>query len=159
MLSGTLHDPYSGTTVVFQRGQGTSSQVQVDHVVPLLDAWQKGAQQWDDAKRRNFANDPTQLDRRRRTPALEPLSCGCVDPACVAHHPLHLDAERELRAWRRAMEHLESCGLTPIVPAEIVELARTHDSPDVRAALHQMATDYGLGWRACLHRRTAAPLR
>jgi Protein of unknown function (DUF1524) len=61
VLSGTLHDPYSGTTVVFQRGQGTSSQVQVDHVVPLLDAWQKGAQQWDDAKRRNFANDPINL--------------------------------------------------------------------------------------------------
>lgn len=61
VLSGTLHDPYSGTTVVFQRGQGTSSQVQVDHLVPLLDAWQKGAQQWDDAKRRNFANDPINL--------------------------------------------------------------------------------------------------
>jgi Protein of unknown function (DUF1524) len=61
VLSGTLRDPYSGTTVFFQRGQGTSSQVQVDHVVALLDAWQKGAQQWDAAKRRNFANDPINL--------------------------------------------------------------------------------------------------
>ncbi len=61
VLSGTLHDPYSGTAVNFQRGQGTSSQVQIDHVVALLDAWQKGAQQWDEAKRRNFANDPTNL--------------------------------------------------------------------------------------------------
>jgi hypothetical protein len=61
VLSGTLRDPYSGTTVFFQRGQGTSSQVQIDHVVALSDAWQKGAQQWDDAKRRNFANDPINL--------------------------------------------------------------------------------------------------
>ncbi len=61
VLSGVLHDPYSGTTVRFQRGQGTSAQVQVDHVVALLDGWQKGAQQWDDAKRRNFANDPINL--------------------------------------------------------------------------------------------------
>jgi hypothetical protein len=61
VLSGTLRDPYSGATVFFQRGQGTSSQVQIDHVVALLDAWQKGAQQWDAAKRRNFANDPINL--------------------------------------------------------------------------------------------------
>jgi hypothetical protein len=61
VLSGTLRDPYSGTTVFFQRGEGTSSQVQIDHMVALLDAWQKGAQQWDDAKRRNFANDPINL--------------------------------------------------------------------------------------------------
>jgi hypothetical protein len=61
VLAGMLHDPYSGTTVQFQRGRGTSSRVQIDHMVPLSDAWQKGAQQWDDAKRRNFANDPINL--------------------------------------------------------------------------------------------------
>ena len=61
VLAGVLHDPYSGTTVAFQRGRGTSSRVQIDHMVPLSDAWQKGAQQWDDAKRRNFANDPINL--------------------------------------------------------------------------------------------------
>jgi hypothetical protein len=61
VLSGTLHDPYTDTTVDFQRGEGTSSQVQIDHVVALADAWQKGAQQWDADKRRNFANDPINL--------------------------------------------------------------------------------------------------
>ena len=35
--------------------------MQIDHVVALSDAWQKGAQQWDAATLRNFANDPINL--------------------------------------------------------------------------------------------------
>ncbi|MEY8016186.1 GmrSD restriction endonuclease domain-containing protein [Mycobacterium servetii] len=66
VISGVLHDPYSGTTVEFRRGRGTSSLVPVDHVVALLDAWQKGAQQWDAVKRRNFANDPINLQATTR---------------------------------------------------------------------------------------------
>jgi hypothetical protein len=61
VLSGTLNDPYTGTTIAFHRGRGTSRAVQIDHVVALSDAWQKGAQQWDEATRRNFANDPLNL--------------------------------------------------------------------------------------------------
>ena len=53
---GTLHDPYSRQVVDFARGARTSSQVQIDHVVALSDAWQKGAEQWDAQTRRNFAN-------------------------------------------------------------------------------------------------------
>ncbi|GAB7191329.1 hypothetical protein NUM3379_20360 [Kineococcus sp. NUM-3379] len=58
---GVLRDPYSGRTIEFRRGQGTSDDVQVDHVVALSDAWQKGAQQWDDTRREAFANDPLEL--------------------------------------------------------------------------------------------------
>lgn len=61
VLTGVLNDPYTGTSIEFERGRTTSRQVQIDHVVALSDAWQKGAQQWDEAKRRNFANDPTNL--------------------------------------------------------------------------------------------------
>ena len=43
------------------RGEDTSSAVQIDHVVALSDSWQKGAQQWDAAKREAFANDPLNL--------------------------------------------------------------------------------------------------
>ena len=60
-LSGVLHDPYSGQDIEFQRGAQTSRAVQIDHVVALADAWQKGAQQWSPEKRRNFANDPRNL--------------------------------------------------------------------------------------------------
>ncbi|MGW4792778.1 HNH endonuclease family protein [Nonomuraea sp. MG754425] len=61
VLTGTLHDPYSGKTINFKRGQTTSSAVQIDHLIPLSDAWQKGAQQWQAAKRKEFANDPLNL--------------------------------------------------------------------------------------------------
>ncbi|MFI7125383.1 HNH endonuclease family protein [Nonomuraea sp. NPDC050153] len=61
VLSGTLHDPYSGKTINFKRGQDTSTAVQIDHVIPLSDAWQKGAQQWSADKRKEFANDPLNL--------------------------------------------------------------------------------------------------
>lgn len=61
VLSGALDDPYTGTTVEFHRGPGTSDDVQIDHVVALSDAWQTGAQQLDEARRRDFANDPLNL--------------------------------------------------------------------------------------------------
>lgn len=61
VLSGVLNDPYTGTVVEFLRGPGTSAEVQIDHVVALSDAWQKGAQQWDELTRRNFGNDPLNL--------------------------------------------------------------------------------------------------
>jgi hypothetical protein len=61
VLSGTLADPFSGEPIAFQRGQGTSELVQIDHVVPLSDAWQKGAQQWTPERRVAFANDPLNL--------------------------------------------------------------------------------------------------
>ncbi|MGY1746379.1 GmrSD restriction endonuclease domain-containing protein [Blastococcus sp. SYSU D00695] len=61
VVSGTLADPYSGRTIAFRRGQDTSDDVQIDHVVALSDAWQKGAQGWDAATRTAFANDPLNL--------------------------------------------------------------------------------------------------
>ena len=59
--SGTLVDPYTGATISFLRGSGTSSKVQIDHVVALSDAWQKGAQQLTTEQRTAFANDPLNL--------------------------------------------------------------------------------------------------
>lgn len=59
--TGTLHDPYTGATISFTRGQTTSSAVQIDHVVALSDAWQKGAQQLSPAQRIELANDPLEL--------------------------------------------------------------------------------------------------
>ncbi|WP_240484328.1 GmrSD restriction endonuclease domain-containing protein [Pseudarthrobacter sulfonivorans] len=59
--SGTLADPYTGTTISFLRGSATSSAVQIDHVVALSDAWQKGAQQLTTEQRTAFANDSLNL--------------------------------------------------------------------------------------------------
>lgn len=55
--TGILKDPYTATTIHFQRGQKTSAAVQIDHVVALENAWQSGASKWDQAKRTQFGND------------------------------------------------------------------------------------------------------
>lgn len=59
VAAGTLtKDPYTGRRVEFVRGR---SKVDIDHVVALSDAWQKGAQKWQRRKRVAFANDPLNL--------------------------------------------------------------------------------------------------
>lgn len=58
---GTLHGPYTGKTIAFRAGEGTSEAVQIDHVVALSDAWQTGAQQLTAAQRQALANDPLNL--------------------------------------------------------------------------------------------------
>jgi hypothetical protein len=60
VLTGTLLDPFSDEVIAFERGE-RSADVQVDHVVALSDAWQKGAQQWSAEQRVAFANDPANL--------------------------------------------------------------------------------------------------
>ena len=60
ILSGKLKDPYTGKEIDFSRKNNASS-VQIDHVVALSDAWQKGAQQLSKTKRIELANDPQNL--------------------------------------------------------------------------------------------------
>lgn len=61
VTSGILTDNYTGTTTNFVRGQDTSTDVQIDHIVSLRDAWQKGAQQLSPEERKELANDPLNL--------------------------------------------------------------------------------------------------
>ena len=61
VASGVLNDVYTGKTIHFQRGGKASSKVQIDHVVALSDAWQKGAQQLSPGEREKLANDPLNL--------------------------------------------------------------------------------------------------
>jgi hypothetical protein len=61
VYSGVLDDPYTGRRISFTRGVGTSSAVQIDHVVALGDAWQTGGQQLGPAQRVDLANDPLNL--------------------------------------------------------------------------------------------------
>ena len=59
VLSGRLADPYTSTTIDYVRGGAAG--VDIDHVVALSDAWQKGAQRWPARERVAFANDPLNL--------------------------------------------------------------------------------------------------
>ena len=60
ILTGTLNDPYTGSQIEFSRSINSSA-VQIDHVVALSDAWQKGAQQISSERRVELANDPLNL--------------------------------------------------------------------------------------------------
>ncbi|ACL42006.1 conserved hypothetical protein (plasmid) [Pseudarthrobacter chlorophenolicus A6] len=60
IASGKLADKYTGKTINFTRGEN-SSDVQIDHVIPLSLAWQTGAQQISADQRLQLANDPLNL--------------------------------------------------------------------------------------------------
>ncbi|MFF8768595.1 HNH endonuclease family protein [Kitasatospora sp. NPDC015120] len=57
--SMTIHDPYTGKTVEWDKKQ--ASRIQIDHVMPLSYDWQMGASKWDKPKRVQIANDPLNL--------------------------------------------------------------------------------------------------
>ena len=60
VLTGTLLDPYTGHSLSFNRSQNAAA-IQIDHIVPLAEAWRSGAAGWTDDQRRNLANDPAEL--------------------------------------------------------------------------------------------------
>jgi len=61
VASGVLLDRYSGETINFVRGNVTSMEVQIDHVVALSNAWQTGAFKLTVTQRTALANDPINL--------------------------------------------------------------------------------------------------
>ncbi|MEE9096272.1 HNH endonuclease family protein [Pseudarthrobacter phenanthrenivorans] len=61
VTAGHLREPYTGRDVDFRRGSESSRAIQIDHVVALGDAWQKGAQGLGAKERQNLANDPLNL--------------------------------------------------------------------------------------------------
>lgn len=61
VTSGVLHDRYTGKTIAFHRGPGSSLAVQIDHLVPLKRAWSLGAYAWPQSRREAYANDPAVL--------------------------------------------------------------------------------------------------
>ncbi len=60
VMAGELRSPYTGKFIVFRRGRN-SSDVQIDHIVPLSYAWDMGAYAWPSARRLSLANDPANL--------------------------------------------------------------------------------------------------
>ncbi|WP_338898505.1 HNH endonuclease family protein [Streptomyces sp. TG1A-60] len=51
--SGSWYSPYDGATWT------AASDLDIDHLVPLAEAWDSGAGSWSGTQRRNFANDLT----------------------------------------------------------------------------------------------------
>jgi hypothetical protein len=63
VLAGTWHDPYTGRTLVFTdlKDLHQAEAIQIDHVVPLAEAWVSGARSWSKERRELFANDLGEL--------------------------------------------------------------------------------------------------
>jgi len=59
VLAGTWLDPYTGRRLVFTdlKQPRQAQAIQIDHVVPLSEAWRSGASGWSPVRRRAFAND------------------------------------------------------------------------------------------------------
>jgi hypothetical protein len=55
VVSGRWFDPYGGETYT------DPADIDIDHIVPLANAWRSGASSWDIAKRESFANVPRDL--------------------------------------------------------------------------------------------------
>ncbi|MFV6030113.1 HNH endonuclease family protein [Streptomyces sp. NPDC056264] len=55
VLSGVLHDPYTGKALPYSYRR--ASQIQTDHVVALGAAWRAGAWAWTPERRLTYAND------------------------------------------------------------------------------------------------------
>jgi hypothetical protein len=59
VVAGALVDPYTGQQVTFVKAR--ASEVQIDHVVALAEAWRSGAWSWTPDRREAYANDLTVL--------------------------------------------------------------------------------------------------
>ena len=61
VIKGEFEEPYTGEYLKFNSKQEISKGIQIDHVVALSDAWQKGAQYMEKEVRYQIATDPLNL--------------------------------------------------------------------------------------------------
>lgn len=61
VTSGEFYEPYTGSYLIFYQKSDLTTGLQIDHVVALSDAWQKGAQYMDSETRYAIATDPLNL--------------------------------------------------------------------------------------------------
>lgn len=59
--TGTYADPYTATTINFDRSSGNGGGIDIDHIVALSAGYKTGGAEWSAAKRLQFANDPLNL--------------------------------------------------------------------------------------------------
>ena len=61
VVSGKFYEPYTGVVMEFKEKSEISKGIQIDHIVALSDAWQKGAQYKTKEIRFKIATDPLNL--------------------------------------------------------------------------------------------------
>lgn len=109
VLSGTLADPYTGAVIAFERGD--TAGVDVDHVVPLSNAWVTGAAAWPTEQRVALANDPLNLlaVEARANRAKGDSDAAAWLPPAVAYHCAYVARQVAVKAkyglWVTPAEH------------------------------------------------------
>ena len=121
VLAGTWIDPYTGARLVLDdlKDLGQAQAVQIDHVVPLAEAWISGAARWSPGRRERFAND---LDALVASDGPTNASKGASDPA--AWRPRQGYQCVYGRRWI-AVKHRWRLGVDPSEAAALRELLDT----------------------------------
>ena len=111
VISGLLISPYTGEPVEFKRGVKTSGAVQIDHIVPLADAWRTGAAKLSEKTRIDLANDPENLlavDGRSNTSKSDKDASEWL-PAEKSYHCTYVERQVDIKAryhlWVTQPEH------------------------------------------------------
>jgi hypothetical protein len=123
--SGRWYSPYDGATWT------AASDVDIDRVVPLAEAWRSGANSWTTSRRQSFANDLTRPQLIAVTDNVN-QSKGDQDPVDLAAVPVvvpvHLQQDVDHREVQlgpdpavvgevRAAEHAQHLQLLTTIPA------------------------------------------
>ncbi|MDO5481402.1 MAG: HNH endonuclease family protein [Candidatus Saccharibacteria bacterium] len=131
VISGSFVEPYTGETKTFSERSQISTGIQIDHVVALSDAWQKGAQYASKDERYNLATDPLNLlavdssanqkksdgDAATWLPSNKPFRCQYVARQVSVKYKYHLwITEAEKSAIKKV---LESCPSEPAVGIQL----------------------------------------
>ena len=114
VVTGRWISPFTGEVIQ------NASNIEIDHVVPLALAWERGAWRWSDERREQFANDPVNLlpvedslnsSKQHRGPDewLPPSGqCGYVARFVRVVKKYELSPTSDERAW--TTRFLEGCG-------------------------------------------------
>lgn len=141
VLSGNLNDPYTGQFIAYVRGG--ASEVDIDHMVALSNAWQTGAAAFPFAKRVALANDPLNLmavdastnrqksdgDAATWLPPNRPFRCAYVarQVAVKTTYRLWVTAPEVAGVTRYARcADADAAGVTPIQTGSPLYDANTH---------------------------------
>lgn len=121
VLAGTWTDPYTGARLVFDdlKDLGQAQAIQIDHVVPLAEAWVSGAAPWGPGRRERFANH---LDGLLASDGPTNASKGASDPA--AWRPRQAYQCAYARRWIAVKDRWQ-LGVDPSEDAALRELLGT----------------------------------
>lgn len=133
VTSGEFDEPYTGSHLVFYQKSDLTTGIQIDHIVALSDAWQKGAQYFDTETRYQIATDPLNLlavdskanqgksdgDAATWLPANKAFRCQYI--------ARQISVKYKYSLWVTQAEHdamarvLETCPNEPVVGIELTE--------------------------------------